>query len=51
MTKELLVSIKENVQELNTCLQDNRGLMSFDAFSELDSIINSILNQIDANLD
>lgn len=50
MDKELLVSIKKKLQDLNTCLQDNSGLMSSDAFSELDSIMNSILNQINYNL-
>ena len=50
MDKELLISIKEKPQDLNTCLQDNSGLMSSDAFSELDSIMNSILNQINTNL-
>lgn len=51
MDKELLISIKEKLQDLNTCLQDNSGLMSSDAFSELDNIMNSILNQINTNLD
>ena len=46
MNKKLLISIKEKLQDLNTCLQNNSGLMSFDVFSELDSIMNSILNQI-----
>lgn len=50
MDKELLVSIKEKLQDLNTCLQDNSGLMSSDAFSELDSIMNSILVKINYNL-
>lgn len=50
IAKELLISIKEKLQDLNTCLQNNSGLMSSDAFSELDSIINSILNQINYNL-
>jgi hypothetical protein len=50
MDKELLVSIKEKLQDLNTCLQNNSGLMSSDAFSELDSIMNSILVQINSNL-
>ena len=50
MTKEQIVSIKEKLQYLNTCLQDNSGLMSPDVFSELDSIMNSILDQINTNL-
>lgn len=50
MNKELLISMKEKLQDLNTCLQNNSGLMSSDAFSELDSIMNSILNQINTNL-
>lgn len=50
VTKEQIVSIKEKLQDLNTCLQNNSGLMSSDAFSELDSIMNSILNQINTNL-
>ena len=50
MAKELLVSIKEKLQDLNTCLQNNSGLMSSDTFSELDSIMNSILVQINSNL-
>lgn len=50
MNKELLISMKEKLQDLNTCLQDNSGLMSSDAFSELDSIMNSILDQINTNL-
>lgn len=51
MAKELLISIKEKLQDLNTCLQNNSGLMSSDAFSELDGIMNSILNQINSDLD
>lgn len=50
MNKELLISMKEKLQDLNTCLQNNSGLMSSDAFSELDSIMNSILDQINTNL-
>lgn len=50
MAKELLISMKEKLQDLNTCLQNNSGLMSSDAFSELDSIMNSILDQINTNL-
>lgn len=50
MAKELLISIKEKLQDLNTCLQDNSGLMSSDAFSELDNIMNSILVKINYNL-
>lgn len=50
VTKEQIVSIKEKLQDLNTCLQNNSGLMSSDAFSELDSIMNSILVQINSNL-
>ena len=50
MAKELLISIKEKLQDLNTCLQDNRGLISSDAFCELDSILNSILVKINYNL-
>ena len=50
MAKELLISIKEKLQDLNTCLQNNSGLMSSDAFSELDNIMNSILDQINTNL-
>lgn len=50
MTKEQIVSIKLKLQDLNTCLQNNSGLMSSDAFSELDSIMNSILDQINTNL-
>lgn len=50
MAKELLISIKEKLQDLNTCLQNNSGLMSSDVFSELDSIMNSILDQINTNL-
>lgn len=50
VTKEQIVSIKLKLQDLNTCLQDNSGLMSSDAFSELDSIMNSILDQINTNL-
>lgn len=50
MNKELLKSMKEKLQDLNTCLQNNSGLMSSDAFSELDSIMDSILDQINTNL-
>ena len=51
VTKEQIVSIKLKLQDLNTCLQDNRGLMSSDAFYELDIILNTILNRIEINLD
>ena len=45
--QELLTSIKEKVQELNTCLQDNSGLISPDAFGELDNIMGDLLTQLD----
>lgn len=45
--QEPLKSIKEKVQELNTCLQDNSGLISPDAFGELDSIMGDLLTQLD----
>lgn len=44
--QELLTSIKEKLQVLNTCLQDNSGSMSPDAFSELDSIMSSLLAEL-----
>ena len=50
VTKEQIVSIKLKLQDLNTCLQNNSGLMSSDVFSELDSIMNRILDQINTNL-
>jgi hypothetical protein len=42
----LFNSIKESAQQLNVCLQDNRGLISPDAFSELDSIMSDLLVQL-----
>lgn len=45
--QRLLTSIKEKVQELNTCLQDNSGLISPDAFGELDNIMGDLLTQLD----
>lgn len=51
VTKEQIVSIKLKLQDLNTCLQDNRGLMPSDAFYELNIILNTILNRIEINLD
>lgn len=42
-----ITSIKEKLQDLNTCLQINRGLMCPDAFAELDKAINDILKELD----
>jgi hypothetical protein len=51
VTKEQIASIKLKLQDLNTCLQDNRGLMCSDAFYELDIILSTTLNLIEINLD
>ena len=45
--KELLTSIKEKLQVLNTCLQNNWGRMNPDAFSELVNAMDDILKELD----
>lgn len=42
-----ITSIKEKLQDLNTCLQINRGLMDPGAFAELDKTMSVLLKELD----